>query len=92
MAELTTLVCDGCGKQRASDSNHWRVFVIAEPRKDVTGVMCFELVFWQFAQTQGGIGTDTAIAHVCGDKCATDIFSRWLSTGTLESGKAEVKS
>jgi hypothetical protein len=94
MAELTTLVCNICGKQRASDTNHWRkVFLVKGAAVNDPGGIYFTDVT-TVAMTFGVEVKELPDpdAHVCGDACAVTAFSQWLSTGAIECGKAGEKS
>jgi hypothetical protein len=92
MTTLSTYVCNGCQKQRASDTNHWRrVYVVRTGDTKPAGILFME---WAPAMTSLSFIRETfgdADGHVCGDACATLIFSRWLSTGSIEEKKAEAE-
>ncbi len=64
--------CDGCGKNRQEDGNHWLSL-------SISGVQdSFKVI-----EFRTGIVLDY-YAHVCGSSCASKLFARWLSTGKLD--------
>ncbi|MGO9641439.1 MAG: hypothetical protein ACLP1Y_09065 [Candidatus Acidiferrales bacterium] len=82
MAKLDTFVCNVCGKQRASDTNHWRRVLVLQA--DESGKSA-GIIFVEWGRTKH------SDADVCGDQCSATIFSRWLATGSIEGSKQEEK-
>ena len=71
---VTEYVCDECGKKRSSDTNHWRTIFISASK--------------DFVSTNFGfmpLDSDREVRDVCGQECATQTYSRWLSTGKLKA-------
>lgn len=67
--------CDGCGKDRAADNNHWRSFKVTRFNPELGRYVTLEI------QSV----TDACLSyHACGETCALKLVSRWLSTGSLE--------
>ncbi len=60
--------CDGCGKNRQEDGNHWLTMWLDER----------EFHF------QRGASVNDQGRHCCGAACASKLFARWLSTGKLD--------
>lgn len=64
-----TAKCDGCGKNRIEDGNHW---------------VTFKVVYENEIQILKGIyTTHTVDRHACGVECATKLFNRWFLKGSL---------
>jgi len=61
--------CDGCGKNRIEDGNHWHT--LRAPGADPL-------------QITKGVQTAGYGKHACGEACAMKLVSRWMATGTLE--------
>lgn len=59
--------CDGCGKDRVDDSNHWKSFNL----------------FGGTVHIEEGIETESHEVHACGETCAMKLISRWFATGKL---------
>lgn len=70
-------VCDGCGKDRRLDSNHW--FVLWEWNADETTKGIAMLPF----------SMDEAVkpnrVHTCGLNCTLKLIERFLAFGSFES-------
>ena len=64
--------CDGCGKNRVEDSNHWRSL-----RPDYDNLYVANHIV--DPEDKQGIWS-----HACGETCALKLFSHWLATGKLD--------
>lgn len=78
----TVTICDECGVEK-KETNHWYL-VLDDFGKDknlsLLGCPGIAIVPWN-----DGLAKSLGLKHICGQNCATAIFSRWLSYGQLES-------
>lgn len=68
-------VCDVCGAVK-KETNHW--FRVHLSKNSIPHAMdyCFAVEHWR----ENGIGKD-----ICGQECATKLFSLWLATDSIDS-------
>lgn len=65
--------CDGCGKNRIEDTNHWMTLDACSYK----GVLSFATGI--FENDEMGNPAN----HACGRECATKLFQKWFAEGKL---------
>ncbi len=85
MSHVSTWKCDGCGKLRVKDTNHWWTLDIVLGKATMYGVNSepyreAALSISRFSELNG---TDSE-KHYCGEDCASQAIQRWMATGKLE--------
>jgi hypothetical protein len=74
--------CDGCGKRREKDTNHW--FILWEwwhPPENTN--CCLAITPWFFDQA-----AKEGMKHACGVNCLMKLCERFATTGRLDAPKA----
>jgi hypothetical protein len=70
--KIEKIVCDNCEVEK-KDTNHWWMVGITA---DVNGLYICKLG-----------DTLNKVTHACGQKCALEMASRWMTTGNLVDPK-----
>lgn len=84
MATITKVVCDSCGAEKGEVNHWWCLATYMESHKDIAiGIFPFGFDFDRADE----IGFEH-VADVCGQSCAIDCVSRFLSTGRIERASA----
>lgn len=70
----TSAKCDGCGKSRIEDSNHWLTIYIAQTNQS-------KIIVVEGIKSNGQ-------QHACGLQCALQLFSEWFNKEICQHGPA----
>jgi hypothetical protein len=77
-------VCDGCGKDRRRDTNHW--FILWQADLDLNDKRGLVIEPWDTKRAVEGNRK-----HACGLSCALRLAERYLAFGSFETVSTAVK-
>jgi hypothetical protein len=68
--------CNGCGKLRENDANHW--WLLRECMRFVSENKELALAAWD-----ADLAHCEDVTHACGQECAQKLIGQWMATGSF---------